>query len=163
MAYIKGSGMTKISTCKDISLLRGLIKEWRDECLADDFGIVIDMEEVEKDFIDTMKGRNSAMLLMTCDDYENDSPAGFIGIRMFKNPLGHEMIANEHYWFVGKQYRGRRSIYLLNAAKDWAKINGCKLFMSNASCLASRLHDQVCALYENTGMKKFETTYIMQI
>ena len=94
---------------------------------------------------------------------DESNAVGILGIQIFKNPLGHELMANEHYWYVMKDYRGLSGIRLLKTGFKWAKDQGCTHFICNASNLASELHDGVCKLYKKMGMKHFETTYIMEV
>ena len=93
-----------------------------------------------------------------------DPPVGYMGLSMFKNPLGTEMFANEHYWYiVPEKRRGAGAIRLMIAAQEWAVQKGCEYLLMTASKLASNLHDNVCNLYMKTGFSHFETTYIKRV
>jgi GNAT superfamily N-acetyltransferase len=94
---------------------------------------------------------------------EDDEIVGYMGLQAFESPLGNQLIANEHYWYVLPEKRGFSALKFLHAAERWAKEKGCSHLIMNASNLASDLHDRTCRLYERFGMSKFETTYIKEV
>lgn len=108
-----------------------------------------------QEFIDNP---NNVLLVL-----EDDEIAGYMGLTVFESPLGNQLIANEHYWYVEPKKRGLSALRFLPVAEKWAKEKGCSHLIMNASNLASDLHDRTCRLYERFGMSKFETTYIKRV
>ena len=137
--------------------LRHIAEFWEQESVAD-FGIEIDIKEHLNDLQDMINSDNKDLLVV------GDPPYGYMGISTFINPLGTELMANEHYWYIiPKRRRGMGAIRLMRAAQEWAITKGCSHLLMTASKLASDLHDNVCKLYEKTGFSHFETTYIKRI
>lgn len=142
----------------DMKILFPVIDSWFKEAQFEEFGIEHDFFSGVEDLTRLINSDDGALLVMDI----NEKIIGFMGITVFKSPLSKQKIANEHYWYVLPEYRGR-GIYLISSAYKWAKEKECSHIMMNASRLASQLHDKTCQIYERMGMKKFETTYIKQI
>ena len=138
--------------------LKPIADLWANEAESS-FGLELVADAHVKD-LQTLVDSDMADLLVLDQDGEI---TGYLGIQIFKNPLGEQLIANEHYWFVIPECRGLSAMRLIKAAKVWAKEKGCSHLIMNASKLASELHDKVCKVYERQGMKHFETSYIMEI
>ena len=137
--------------------LRHVAEFWQKESVKD-FGMEIDIEE-HLDDLQNMIDSDTADLLVL-----GDPPVGYMGLTTFKNPLGTELFANEHYWYIiPEKRRGMGTIRLMRAAQEWVISKGCTHILMTASKLASDLHDNVCKLYEKTGFEHFETTYIKRI
>ena len=137
--------------------LRHIAEFWQEESVKD-FGMTIDIEEHLDDLQEMIDADNKDLLVI------GDPPYGYMGIGTFKNPLGTELMANEHYWYIiPEKRRGMGAIRLMKAAQEWAISKGCSHLLMTASKLASGLHDNVCKLYERTGFSHFETTYIKRI
>ena len=131
---------------------------WESECNSDTFQLIAKASRLINDLVNISKIGKLFIL------EKKDIIIGFIGIILFINPLGTEIIASEKYWYVDPQYRkGWGGIKLLRTAMKWAKEMGALHFMATSSFLASELHDQVIQLYERMGMKKFEITYITSL
>lgn len=140
-------------------LLRPLIERWAREANGAAFGLSIDVDRVLLDLQAMIDGQASDVLILVVDGVI----AGLMGLHAFESPTGPQMIANEHYWYVAQEKRGRGSLEMIDAAKAWARAKGCTHMLFNASRLASDLHDDVCRVYEHKGMKPFETTFIARI
>lgn len=134
------------------------IKSWGLEYNGENFGLYLVVGDMANDILALVLAKNKALFVLK----HEDKIVGFMGVSIFKSPIGVERIANEHYWYVLPEHR-RCSPKLTNAFLAWAKKNCCTHIMKNASNLASDHHDKVCRIYEKRGMKKFETTYIMEI
>jgi len=150
--------MNAIIYNSDVERLRPLVQCWKNEANGDAFGLNIDIDCLLTDIDKMMKGDDSILLVLEQDDQIQ----GFMGIQTFISPLSNQKIANEHYWYVLPDKR-RYGRLLLDLAKIWSSMAGCSHFMTNASKLASNLHDGVCKVYTRVGMKHFETTFIMEI
>lgn len=141
-----------------VETLRPIAESWKCTSLGNKFGIEIDVNSHLADLQKMVDGED-ADLLVLCDDV----PVGYMGMTVFRSPLGNQRIANEHYYYVLPDRRGIGSLRLIMAAKRWAKDKGCTHIILTASTLASDLHDRVCSLYERFGMQKFETGYISSL
>ncbi len=152
----------KVSLAKsieDIEAIRPLIKTWIDSSNREYFSLTIDIDIVLADLMNLVDSESSDLLLLK----KEKETIGFMGITKFKSPLCNDDIANEHYWFVNEEHRGKGSLKLLAMAQSWAKVKSCSHLIMNASNLASGMHDKVCSFYERVGMKKFETSYIQEV
>ena len=130
------------------------------ECRCSEFDVEIDLKRVFDELNQLKTGPDSALIVLV---NEAGAPCGYMGVLTFTSPIGHERIANEHYWYVKPDCRKLSSLKMLAEAQKWAKGKGCTHFISTASRMASDMHDDVCSLYENLGMKKFETSYIINL
>ena len=131
-------------------LLKAVL-EWQQECNGDAFNLETTPAELLDDLI---KVSNNGVLYVA--ESKDGKCIGFTGVVIFKNPLGTEMIANEHYWYVIKKYRtGLVGYRLLRAAMNWSKEQGCTHFIANASNLASDMHDKAALFYKRIGMRLF--------
>lgn len=148
MVYTKG----------DAQLLRPLAARWEKEA-GNSFGLEMDIDSHLADLQAMIDSPASDVLLLIADDHV----AGYMGVQVFRSPVGRELIANEHYWYVAKEKRGAGSLRMIDAAIAWAKAHGASKMLFNASHLASDAHDSVCKLYERRGMKPFETTFITEV
>jgi len=143
----------------DIEALRPVARSWYDDTHRNSFNIDIDIDTHLADLDRLAKSADSDLLVLI----DGTLIVGYMGIEAFTSPLSQQVIANEHYWYVLPEKRGIGSMRLIWLAQQWAKEKGCSHLIMNASNLASSLHDKVCKLYEQLGMKKFETSYISEI
>jgi len=148
-----------IAQNRDINGLFPLVKAWIAECNAETFGLQAKASRVVDDMAELVRNDGSDLVALA----SRGNWAGFMGLRYFTSPLGGEKIAEEHYWYVGKEYRGRGGLVLLKVARARAKQVGCSHVIITASAMASDMHDKVCALCEHVGMKKFETSFIQEV
>lgn len=144
----------------DFEAVRQVALEWKANCNNKLMGIEIVDDIYMADIARLINEFDKDLLLLVTD---NNEIVGYMGMTFFNSLLGRQKIANEHYWYVAKNYRGRDSLLLIEAARQWAKEKGCSHLQMNASNLASDLHDKICKFYEHIGMKKFETSYIEEI
>ena len=128
---------------------------WEKECK--DLGFEVSVDRHLQDLQKLIDSNDSDLIVL------GDPPVGYLGIIRFINPLGTEMFANEHYWYIVPDKRGIGAIRLMKAAQEWAVNKGCKYLLMTASKLASDMHDKVCRIYEKTGFEHFETTYIKRV
>lgn len=136
--------------------LRHIAEHWQGE--HNDFGFEMSMDEHLADLQDMIDSEGKDLLVL------GEPSIGYMGLTTFKNPLGTELFANEHYWYiVPEKRRGAGALKLIRAAQKWAIQKGCDYLLMTASKLASDLHDNVCRLYSITGFSHFETTYIKRI
>jgi len=143
----------------DIAELREIAESWRCECKSDAFGLRGDIGAFLSSLEAMKNGKDSALIVLLHDGVS----VGIMGMVIFMSPIGPNKIANEHFWYVLPQHRGTQSIGMVHFAIEWAKSRGCSHIMMNASKLASELHDSVCNIYARSGMKHFETTYLMEV
>jgi hypothetical protein len=143
----------------DVSGLRPLVEAWSREADGTPFGVILSVDHVLADMARLVQGPRSILLVLL----ENGEPAGFMGLRVFPSPTGPQWIAQEHYWFVRPESRGRASLRLLKTARETVKAIPCSHLLLSASTMASEKHDKVCDLYKRLGAKKFETTYILEV
>ena len=147
------------SSIDEIEGLKEVALEWKEECKGESFGIDLNPETYFSHLVDMINDDDSELFLLI----KKDKVIGFIGAVIFQSPLGNQNIANEHFWFVSGKHRGRGTLLLLRAIKEWAKEKGCSHLIMNSSCLASSMHNKLCRFYEKIGFKKFETSYIKEI
>ena len=141
----------------DIEKLRPIAESWKASVPDNDFNLTVDVDAHLADLNKLTENINSTLIAI----YEKDKPVGYLGLKIFINPLGNERIANEHYWYVMPENRTLGTIRLIKTAKMWAKLNGCSHIIFNASRLAGKNHDKVCSFYKKIGCKQFETSYII--
>jgi hypothetical protein len=143
----------------DIEDLRPIVQSWYEITRDNPFGIEVSIDNHLADLRVLVESKNSDLLVLL----EQGRPVGYLGTQIFDSPLGRQVIANEHYWYVLSDKRGIGSLRLLKLATQWAGQKGCSHIIMSASNLASDMHDKVCELYKRIGMKKFETSFIMEI
>jgi len=136
------------------------VESWQENVQDNDFGIIADDIDKYLNELGYMVLRPDADLIVL---YDGETPVGYIGLRYFSSPLGSQMMAEEHFFFVIPEKRGLASMRLLKNAKYLAKLKGCSHIIFNASNLASELHDKLCRVYEKMGFMKFETSYVTEL
>jgi len=144
---------------EDMERLRPIAEDWANTASDNEFGVDVDADSHLSDLRGLICGSTSGLIVLL----KENQPVGYIGLKVMQNPIGHQLIANEHYWYVLPEYRGMGSMKMLKAAMLWAKLHNCSHIILNASRLASEMHDKVCLLYDKLGMKLFETSYIKEI
>jgi len=144
----------------DIETLRPIVESWQENVQDNDFGIIADDIDKYLTELGNMVLRPDADLIVL---YDGETPIGYIGLRYFSSPLGSQMMAEEHYFYVIPEKRGLASMRLIKNAKVLAKMKGCSHIILTASNLASDMHDKICNFYEKSEMKKFETSYISEV
>ena len=147
------------ATIEDIPNLLPVAAEWQRTCNGERFGIELDLKKSLSDLAYLIERETADLFLLV----NKEDVVGYLGMTIFDSPIGSQKIAQEHYWFVMGDNKGRGTILLIRAAKEWAREKGCSHIIFNASNLASNMHDKVCRFYEKIGMKKFETSYIKEI
>lgn len=152
--------MKVIAYRDEIYKLYDIALSWREGCECDTFGLEVDNTKHLKDLRDFKVNDDSELFVLL----DNDStPVGYIAISITDSPIGNQKVASEKYWFVLPKHRGLTSIKLLKVAKEWAKNKGCSHIILHATNIASKLHDDVCRLYELLGMSKLGTSYINKL
>lgn len=142
-----------------LSDLAYLAERWKQECNGDDLGIEVEIDAFLFGIQEMIDDPRSTVLVSKL----NDTIIGLMGVQTFISPIGKQRIANEHYWYVLPEFRGSSGIRLIEAAREWAKVQRCSHFILNASTLSSNLHDRVCEICKRIGMQKFETSFIERI
>ena len=140
----------------NVSLLLPVIRRWREEANKD-FGFEMDELVHLQDLQSLIDGDGELFVL------RDKEIVGYMGLTIFRSPLGRERIANEHFWYVIPEARGTSSIRLIKEAHKWAREKDCQYLMMTASEMASDMHDTVCKIYERLGMRRFETTFIRKV
>ena len=148
------------ATVDVIDKLLPVAAEWQGTCNGKRFGIELDLKKGLSDLAGLIESETTDLFLLVSKE---DKVVGYLGMTIFDSPIGSQRLAQEHYWFVGGDSRGRGTMLLIRAATDWARQKGCSHIIFNASNLASNMHDKICRFYEKIGMKKFETSYIKEI
>jgi len=147
------------ATCEDIERLRPVALQWQENCNGKAMKIDLDLEVHLADLTSLVKRDDAELFILL----RNNEPIGYMGVTCFKSPIGNQLIANEHFWYVLTEFRGYSTLLLIKKAHEWAKSKGCSHIIFNTSNLASDIHDKLCQFYERLGMKKFETSYIKEI
>lgn len=147
------------NSVEDIEALKSISYEWKGICNGKAFGIDLRPETHFRDLAKLIEGEDSELFLLL----KKDRVVGYMGAICFDSPLGNQRIAQEHYWFASGDKRGRGTLLLFRAIKEWAKEKGCSHLIMNASCLASDLHDRLCKFYARIGFQKFETSFIKEL
>ena len=144
----------------DVERLSPLIKTWRAESNAGDFGMEIDSDRL----------LGHAEFLRDCPDAEllvmeskEGRVLGVMGLVVVPNIIERGQIVNEHIWYVLPEHRSKASLVLIKKAESWGRDKECSHFIINASKLISDLHDRMCLLYNRLGFRLFETTYIRKL
>jgi len=148
----------KCVEAKSIEGFETVLQSFYDTHQSGRFGLDVRIEDVADELEVLINGTMTTVFILVSEKMI----AGFIGVVLFKSPTGKDIIANEKFWYVMPEYRGY-SLKLFRKAKSWAKDHGASHFISNASMLASNLHDKICKIYEAFGMEKFETSYIKKL
>jgi hypothetical protein len=144
-----------IEQCQNIEELRPLAERWFEIQNGDDFGLDVDLETIFNDLREWQ--RNEGTVLVAKNENE---PVGLFAVFVVPSFLGNQKIALEKYWFSTLGIAGPK-LYI--EAIKWSKKNGCSHLITNASHLASEMHDKVCRFLEMAGAKLFETSYIMEL
>jgi len=143
---------------EDLSELKEVIGSWIEESNTDEMGIELNEEVYLSDLQRLIDGDDSDLLVL-----EEGKIIGFMGLTIFNSPLGKQRIANEHFFYIIPESRGLSGIRMIRMAKNWAESKQCSHLILNASHLASNMHNKICRLYEKTGFKQFETSYILAL
>ena len=151
--------ITVLRWTEDTAPLRPIAVQWLNECAKGWLDLSVTVEHHLNDLA-RMVNSEQADLLVLFWDYK---PVGYMGITLMQSPLSDQRIANEHYWYVGPECRGRGSLKLIQAATAWAQSKACSHLIMNASRLAGDLHDRTCRLYVRLGFEQFETSYIKRV
>ena len=122
-------------------------------------GLFVDIDSITNEAQRLIDGKESDIIVIE----DKGKIIGGLGMLTFNEPCSGKLVAQEHLWFVLKRHRGIGSLRLINAARIWAKKQGCTHLMFSANELVSNLHDRTCLLYEKLGMKKIETSYIERL
>lgn len=141
-----------------IETLRPIAEAWQREAQGNAFGIGTNVDGHLADLARLANSPTTALLVLV-----KGAPVGYLGIEFWPNPMGTELLANEKYWYVIPEARGRDSIKLIRTAMQYAKAAGVFKMFFTASRLASEMHDKVCRLYEAMKMQPFETTYVASL
>jgi len=143
----------------DIKLLVPIAIEWQKKASGNDFGITMDMPYHLADLQALISNDDTDLLAL----YSGDKIIGYMGIMLYRSPLGEQLLANERYYYVLPEYRGFGSLRLIKAAMDWAKTKGCTHIQFSVNKMASSMYDKTCKLYEKLGMKPFEMSFIKEL
>ena len=142
----------------DVEQIRHIAVRWQQEDVDSSLGIETDVNIYLAKLQDFVDNPDNILLILIDDDI-----VGYMGLNFFVSPMGNQLIANEHYFYVLPEKRGISALKFIPAAKKLAKERGCSHLMMSASNLASSLHDRTCKLYERFGFSKFETVYIVRV
>lgn len=147
----------KIQYVTDIEVFRPLCEVWMQKHNAADFGLKIDLDVITADAKEVLAAGGVLMGAKL-----NDEWVGVMLLFVCRSFLGEQDFAIEKYWFA-KPNLFSVGPAMLEEAKRWTKDQGCSHLVMSASNLASDLHDTVCAFYEMSGLKQFETSYIYEV
>lgn len=95
--------------------------------------------------------------------FDGPRVAGTIAGMVYAEPYSGEPIAQEFFWFLSKEYRGKAlsSIQLYRMFEQWVKDRGCtEIRMGH---LSDSMPEKVAAFYGRMGYKKAETLYIKRL
>lgn len=150
----------RATKAQDVERVKPVALQWKESCNGKRFGIRIDPETHFADLVGLVQRDDADLFLLV---NEKDEVVGYMGVTMFNSPLSNQKIAQEHYWYATGRNRGRGTMLLIKAVKQWAKERGCTHFIMNASCLASNMHDRLCQFYTRMNFRLFETSFIKEI
>ncbi len=137
--------------------LTELFDEWLKECRANSFDLEASVVEACKD-IKTLNDNRAVFVMI-----EEGKIIGLLGVDINKSPIGPEMIANEHFFYVIPKYRGQ-GLQMIRTAEKWLKDKTqCTHFILNASYLASDLAPRVIRMYGLLGYSRFEVSMIKKL
>ncbi len=143
---------------EDVERLFPVIKSWLAECRANEFGIEIEMPAYIETVYRLIEHEDTDLMVM----FYEDEIIGVMGITSSRCPIGAQCIANALYWYTLPEHRGKGISFVLEARR-WARAKGCSHIIFSASKMASEMHDRVCQIYEHLKMRKFETSYMLEI
>lgn len=143
---------------EDIERLFPVIETWLSECHANEFGINIEVTSYLNTAYNLIEHEDGDLMVM---EYKGEI-IGLMGITLSKSPIGDQKIANVLYWYTLPEHRGKGISFVVEAIK-WAKKKSCSHIIYSASKMGSDLHDRVCMIYERMNMKKFDTSYILEL
>lgn len=144
----------QIKTSEQLEKYYYIADKWIEEAEWTNFNLKISPEKGKKDLL-RLLSNNFCLLGLKV----NNIPVGFMGITTFTSVFSDDKMANEHYWYVLKDYR-KYSLFLLYEAEKWARENKCSHFIVNASYLASDLTPKVIEIYKKNKFKEFESSFI---
>ena len=150
--------MSQVQIIQNPELLAPLVKRWAREAHGEPLGVQVDPAMVMGDVAAMVASPSADMLGLIADGL----CVGMLGLQRFRSPTGGQWMANEHYFYVAKEYRGVAAVRLLKSAWDWARQHGCSHLLISASYLAGD-GDRVSKLYERLGAKPFERTFIAEV
>lgn len=90
---------------------------------------------------------------------EEDKLVGTIGLIFSRSAEDNVLCANEAFWYVQPESRGK-GLQLLAEAEAWAKMNGVKRF--TMVHLKDSMPDKLRRLYGRMGYKEIETHYMKE-
>jgi GNAT superfamily N-acetyltransferase len=154
-----GNNNIRLATLEDLETVRKIAIEWQKEANGNDFGITMDMPYHLAD-LQALISNGDTDLLVLCSD---NKIIGYMGIMLYRSPLGEQLVANERYYYVLPEHRGFGSLRLIKAAMEWAKVKGCTHIQFSVNKMASNMYDKTCRLYEKLGMKSFEMSFIKEL
>ena len=148
----------KIVSCgDDVEQLRPLVESWKLQVGATD-GVLLDVEHLIVSLQSWLKAVPSTLLVLKSDQ---GRALGFMGLCVFESPLGPQLIAQEHFWYVLPEHRSMAvSGMFLDAAMAWARDQGAVQFSLTASRMANMEMERVCRMYERWGFTHYESSFI---
>lgn len=145
----------QIKTVEQLEQYYYILEEWKLECNWNNFKLNVNSDKGKRDFIRIINNNNFCLLGLIVDNKR----VGVLGLTTFTSAFSDDKIANEHYWYVLKDYR-KYSLFLLYEAEKWARENECSHLIVNASYLASDLTSKVIEVYKKRNFKEFEASFI---
>jgi hypothetical protein len=104
---------------------------------------------------------NDEGLLLVSETGDVEEPrhlSGMLGMMVYEHPLSHERVANEVFWWVNPEDRGRSdSVRLLRQGEQWAKEQLASLVYAGAP------NQKVGSVFERLGYMPLEVQYVKPI
>lgn len=92
---------------------------------------------------------------------ENGHITGILGMSLSFGVMDGNTIAEEIFWFVDPDHRGRHGLQLLREAEAWVESLGVKrMTMSSIENLQS---EKLEAFYRHKGFRKLQTQYVREL
>lgn len=89
---------------------------------------------------------------------EGGNITGILGMSLSFGIMDGQTIAEEIFWFVDPEHRGRHGLQLFHEAERWAEDLGVKrMTMSSIENIKS---DKLTTFYQRKGFRKLQTQYV---
>lgn len=147
----------RIEYVTNIEVFRPLGELWMEQHAGERFGLDITVQDVMDDAKLVLEAGGVCIGANL-----NGEWVGFMLVFVCESFMGKQDFAVEKYWYA-KPNAKMAGPLMLKAARLWAKNAGASHLIMSASNLASAMHDKVCEFYEKAGLKKFETSYIIEV
>ena len=143
----------------ELHLVRPLVSRWPQEARPAQWGVHIDPDKFLRFLHFAACAPDAAVLLSVA----GRTVTGFLVVSIAESVFGPDRLGTERFWYVAPEKRGRQSLRLLQAARQWCAERGCTHFTVTASHLAGGSHNSLTKHLERQGYNLMETSYVTEI